>query len=187
MFYTGIGSRETPKDIQKMMREAAFMLARAGWCLRSGGADGADLAFQHGVAAYAIAAELETPGEVASIYIPWEGFNNHRSTESGIIVCPSKWNNWPEAEKIAARVHPAWDKCSRGAKALHTRNVYQVLGDNLDRPSKFLLCWAPVDGHGDPKGGTRTAWMLAKENGVECFNLFHDDALQRVASWLDSL
>lgn len=195
MYYTGVGSRKTPKEIQKMMREASFMLAKRGWCLRSGGADGADLAFQHGVAAYVIAEEIENPHEVADIYIPWEGFNHHYSSEAGIIVCPGKWGNWPEAEKIAARVHPAWHAVKkdgspvmeRSVKALHTRNVYQVLGDNLDQPSKFLLCWAPVDRWGVPKGGTRTAWVVAEQSGVECFNLFHESVHQRIVAWLERL
>lgn len=46
--YTGIGSRETPYEIQDLMKRIAFKLAENGWLLRSGGAEGADTAFENG-------------------------------------------------------------------------------------------------------------------------------------------
>lgn len=183
-YYTGIGSRQTPAAILDMMTKLASFLARDGWTLRSGGADGADTAFHLGVLHYVLATDgVKYP---ADVYIPWNGFNGHQEGDD-FITCANKLSNWPEAEKIAARVHPAWDMCSRGAKALHARNTYQVLGDNLNQPSKFLVCWAPVDTKGVPKGGTRTAWVLAEENGVECFNLFHESVQQRITRWLEGL
>lgn len=45
MFYTGIGSRQTPPEILKMMTKIATQLESKGWVLRSGGAEGADEAF----------------------------------------------------------------------------------------------------------------------------------------------
>ena len=60
---------------------------------------------------------------------------------------------------------------SKGAKALHTRNVYQVLGKDLKSPSTFLLCWAPPTPDG-VKGGTNTAVQLAKKHGAEVINIF---------------
>lgn len=47
MFYTGIGSRETPQEIQNLMFKIAQKLD-SKYILRSGGADGADLAFEKG-------------------------------------------------------------------------------------------------------------------------------------------
>jgi hypothetical protein len=46
--YAGIGSRETPKTICKMMELIAFGLGRQGFTCRTGGADGADRAFLKG-------------------------------------------------------------------------------------------------------------------------------------------
>lgn len=52
-YYTGIGSRQTPKDILKLMEDIAFKLAQKGYILRSGAAGGADTAWNlakaHGV------------------------------------------------------------------------------------------------------------------------------------------
>jgi hypothetical protein len=47
-FYTGVGSRKTPPHILKVMRQLATKLNSDGWVLRSGGADGADTAFEQG-------------------------------------------------------------------------------------------------------------------------------------------
>lgn len=46
--YTGVGSRRTPGDILNIMENLAFVLAGCGWTLRSGGAAGADRAFERG-------------------------------------------------------------------------------------------------------------------------------------------
>ncbi len=177
MYYTGVGSRETPKEIMQLMCVFAKKAANLGWVLRSGGAGGADIAFQSGVS-------ISEEPDRGDIYVPWKGFQNYQGTEPMIKIA-SQFENWPEAEKIAARVHPAWDKCSKGAKALHTRNVYQVLGDSLATPSKFLLCWAQVDRQGVPKGGTRTAWMLAVEHDVATYNLHDPATYDRISAWVN--
>ena len=48
MFYTGVGSRKTPKDVLELMVKIAIKAAQNGYTLRSGGAEGADKAFEHG-------------------------------------------------------------------------------------------------------------------------------------------
>lgn len=48
MTYAGVGSRETPPEMLATMRKVAAELARAGYTLRSGGAIGADKAFEAG-------------------------------------------------------------------------------------------------------------------------------------------
>lgn len=47
-FYTGVGSRKTPQEILQQMTAIAFDLALKGYALRSGGAVGADKAFEKG-------------------------------------------------------------------------------------------------------------------------------------------
>ncbi len=48
IFYAGVGSRETPNDILEMMTLTAKALHDKGYTLRSGGAIGADTAFERG-------------------------------------------------------------------------------------------------------------------------------------------
>jgi hypothetical protein len=47
-YYAGIGSRETPSDVCSQMTELAKQLDAENWILRSGGAKGADSAFENG-------------------------------------------------------------------------------------------------------------------------------------------
>jgi hypothetical protein len=48
MIYAGIGSRETPQATLDLMNLIGFTLAQKGHSLRSGGAKGADSAFEAG-------------------------------------------------------------------------------------------------------------------------------------------
>lgn len=175
--YTGVGSRSTPPNIQELMTDLAFKLSQNSWVLRSGGAEGADVAFEQG-------ALNSFADYLPEIYLPWITFNNHDAMSEGIII-PNKFHNWDEAQAIACEIHPAWNNLSPAAKTLHTRNVYQVLGKDLSSPSKFLLCWAEVDRNNVPKGGTRTSWVLAQERGIPCFNLFLEKDKERIEFYLD--
>ncbi len=153
MFYTGIGSRQTPVDVLERMVQIGKKFAEMGFTLRSGGADGADSAFEQG---------CDLANGTKEIYIPWNNFNN-LSTSAGYLV-----GNHPDAETIASTLHPAWHRCSQGAKKLHTRNVYQVLGVNLNDPSVLVVCWTP---NGQVVGGTGQAMRLAIQNNINIFNL----------------
>ena len=157
--YTGIGSRETPQVVLEEVRGLAAALARAGYTLRSGGADGADAAFEQG-ARTASATQLE-------IYLPWQGFNGN----------PSPLNRVEQrALDVASRLHPAWERLSPAARKLHGRNCYQVLGFSLEILSRFVVCWT-ADGCESHRtrsvktGGTATAIVLAERHGVPVFNL----------------
>lgn len=163
--YTGVGSRETPNEILVLMKDIAEWLFLKGYTLRSGGADGADTAFESGA------------HRQCEIYIPWDGFNSLPSTEE--YICLRDMMNADKAKEIAESVHPAWDRLSSGAKSLHTRNTYQVLGMDLQSPSKFLICYSKPQGK-SISGGTRTAWEIAKQFGIPCFNLYRDEDRARI-------
>lgn len=153
MIYAGIGSRETPEHILVKMENIAFYLAQHHTAvLRSGGAIGADSAFEAGCD--------KAKGEKEIFYAKdWQN-----------KIKPSK-EAWKEAERIASTIHPAWDRCSEYAKKLHSRNCFQILGGGLDSPVDFVVCYAKEDKNGNPQGGTRTAIMLAKENSIPVYNL----------------
>lgn len=151
MFYTGIGSRETPEDILFKMKKMAYNAAMNGHILRSGGANGADLAFETG---------CDMHDGLKEIYLPWKGFNGSSST---LYYIPEK------AFEIASEIHPAWDKCSPSVRKLHARNILQVLGQDLNTPSEVVICWTK---DGQYIGGTRTALMVAKLYSIEIINLY---------------
>ena len=170
-FYTGIGSRETPDEIRRLMYDLGHTLSRMGWTLRSGGADGADKAFADG----AWDANLYSEGAKPHIYLPWPKFNGIRPTLAR-LERPTD-----AAFSVAKRVHPAWDKCSRGPRLLHARNVHQVLGDELDSPSRFVICWTPGAEGG---GGTGQAIRLARQYEIPVFDLADPNAFGRVEGLL---
>lgn len=143
--FTGIGSRQTPAYVCEVMKKITPICNNSGFILRSGGADGADSAF-------------EADAVYKEIYLPWERFNNNNSTLFG--VCHG-------AIDIAKKIHPRWDSLSSGAKKLHARNIYQVLGKSLDTPSKFVIAY--TEG-GELIGGTRTALVLATQYNIPIFN-----------------
>ncbi len=183
-YYTGIGSRETPKDICKLMEDIAFKLASKDYILRSGAAQGADAAFEKGALAYA--ENVDERVVLGQIYIPWDSFTTYDEYYKDWYKVLDRMPNKKEAEVIASETHPAWEKCSRGAKLLHTRNVYQILGSSLKNPSQFLICWARLDKHGNIKGGTATAWNLAQKYNVPCFNLINEEDKQRLINFVNA-
>ncbi|QGZ16218.1 hypothetical protein Hena1_00420 [Erwinia phage Hena1] len=199
MYYTGVGSRETPPDVLGIMEDAAFRLAQAGCVLRSGKAGGADAAFQIGVQRYCISLDKDNPEAYstgkAEIYTPWHGFGTN-NLEDWWDICLSDLNlvmpgQVSARDKILDEIHPNPEalRRKRGAFALHSRNVHQVLGANIlePRPSKFCLFYASEDKHGNPKGGTATAVKLAKQHGVRCLNLNTPERLQTLESFLTEL
>ena len=70
--------------------------------------------------------------------------------------------------RIASQIHQNWNACDEYSRKLHGRNIFQVLGINMEHPSDFLVCWTK---DGISKGGSRTAIELAKQNCIPVFNI----------------
>ena len=186
-YYTLIGSRETPPDILELMSRAAEGLAANGWIGRSGGADGADTSLEQGVDEFCYNSGLDSThyGTYMEVYLPWKDFNGRVSSASGYFTLPYM-DNKDEAGVVAESIHPAWGRCSQGAQKLHTRNIYQLLGQNLTTPSRFVLCYTQPTSKGSVtvKGGTGTAVKLGLDNGVEIINLYYKENVERIKTWL---
>lgn len=168
--YTGVGSRSTPPHICDLMAAIGRKLCTEGWILRSGGAQGADQAFD----------SLIPDQSRCEIFIPWRGFNTYDETNAVALddispACRLK------AVGLMAAVHPSVNRLTPTAKKLHTRNVFQVLGADLSTPSKFLICWTP---NGELVGGTRTAIVLAQRAGIPVFNLANESHLARLRKFI---
>lgn len=139
-YYAGIDSRETPLEILTFFSKLGGFLAAHKFILRSGGATGADKAFEDGC--------NRARGD-KEIYLPWRGFEG---SQSSLIVSD------PKAFEVAATYHPYWDKLSDGARKLQARNSHQVLGLDLNTPSEFIICWTK---NGKGSGGTGQAIRIA--------------------------
>lgn len=176
---TGVGSRETPKPILELIRKVSKKLVLSGYTLRSGGAYGADTAFYEG---WWDAYKEDQCVPETEIYLPWDGFNYHRAGKNYLVVNDKEILS--QAEELVNEIHPAVNRLNRGAKALHTRNCFQVLGRDLSAPSTLFLCYAKVDSKGEPSGGTRTAIKLAEKYNIKVTNLFVQEDLERVQKYL---
>lgn len=158
-YYAGVGSRETPENILTIMHHVGAHLATAGWTLRSGAASGADACFEEGAVRAAGGTE---------IYLPWAGYNNHKS-----ILHPQRYPFSEQEMQFAAIHHPGWHNCSPGARRLHARNTRIMLGlqplhgENV-QASRFVVAWTKG---GKLTGGTAQALRIAQSMNVPIFNL----------------
>lgn len=182
-YYTGIGSRETPEDILDLMELIGYKLADKGWTLRSGGAVGADQAFEEGWRRWLSEQDVNMAEPFAEIYLPWNGFSDryHGEGAGAFIVV----KDIEQARDIASVIHPAWKTLKPSVKNLHARNCYQILGSDLETPSRFVVCYAQPTPDGYVKGGTRTAVVLAKNHGIEVFNLYFPEVQKRLIQFVD--
>ncbi len=169
MKYAGIGSRETPAEILELMRRLGIRMAQLGHVLRSGAADGADSAFESG---------CDQAGGTKEIYLPWNGFNKRSTRETGVFI---GFNDF--TEELAAKHHPNWSACSNGAKALHSRNVCQVLGLSRESPSDLVICWTKG---GTGAGGTGQAIRIARAHSIPVFDFGKDGVIAELAEFINA-
>lgn len=140
MIYAGIGSRETPLNILDLMAYIALVLGDRGYLLRSGGAIGADTSFAR--------------GSDQSIYRKKEIWRPTQATK--------------EAIDLASEFHPTWHKCDTYARQCHGRNAMILLGENLDNPAMFVVCWTK---RGEAVGGTGMGIRIAMAKHIPVYNL----------------
>ena len=153
LIYAGIGARATPPAVIRDMTKMAGWLARTGWHLATGGADGADTAFAEGA-----------PAGRRTLYLPWVGYNGHPGPDCRVLS-PAELS---PCMALAARLHPAWHRCSPAVRKLHARNAAVVLGASLDRPVDAVVAWSP---DGAVVGGTGMALRMAAQHGIPVMNL----------------
>ena len=174
IYYTGVGSRETPQSIMEEMLRIAQKFGKLGWTLRSGAAPGADGAFEIGCDS------VLGPKE---IFLPWANFNSNPSPHFEI---PDR------AYEISSRYHPAWVRLKTPVRRLMARNAQQVLGKNLDSPSSFVVCWTPDgctnhESRTQATGGTGQAISIASAHNIPVINLQTEDAIDRLQYILTEL
>lgn len=150
-FYAGIGSRETPTNILEIMKKVSKKLEGESFILRSGHATGADQAFESSIS-YSYNKEIFVAQE-ASL----------------------------KAIEYASKFHSNWNNCSEYVKKLHGRNAMIILGQNLDKPVKFVICWTK---NGKDIGGTGLALRIAIENEIPIFNLYDENTFKKIEKYI---
>lgn len=154
--YAGIGSRQTPSNILMLMEDIGKLLAKCGYTLNSGGSNGADLAFEIG---------CDRVNGSKKIFLPWAGFNGVDSPYNKVTL---------KAREIAGKYYKNYPYLPNTSQLLIARNSYQVLGEDLDSPVDFVICYTP---EGKLKGGTSQAIRIAKDFEIPVFNFgnYEDD------------
>ena len=152
MFYAGVGSRYTPKEILTQIADLSFDLGERGCILRSGGAKGADTAFQFGAD--------ESASEPCEIFRWKDGLRQPRAKAMAQEVINNL--NSENGEKV-----PPLSKMQERIAGLLARNMMIVMGEDVDDPVSFLVCWTP---EGNMIGGTRYAIKLAEMLSIPVFN-----------------
>jgi hypothetical protein len=158
--------------VLQVMRKVAHRLSEIGYPLLSGGAAGADSAFEEGCFGK------------KEIYLPWPGFRHLKGRHC--VTLPSA-----EAFRIAEAVHPAWKRLDDNGKSLMARNSHQVLGADLQSPVGFVACCTPDACESEATrsrttGGTGQAIALADRWGIPVVNLAKGRAaMERLAGLVD--
>lgn len=152
-YYSGIGSRDTPDVVIRSMKEIGKFLLPY-FILRSGGAGGADSAFE------SVAQDRK------QIFLPYDGFNGRKVDNKQFFILTGEIEK--QAKLLAAKYHPNWSRCGFAAKRFHTRNMAQVLGPDLKTPVEFVVAY--TEG-GKLVGGTAQAIRVAKDHDIPVFNL----------------
>jgi len=151
IYYAGIGSRKTPPKFIFIMRKYAQELEKKGYILRSGGAAGADSAFEAGV----------TDPSMKRIFRVKEHI--------------PKWC-FEEALKYIPSNRPDFRHWKEYIRRLIARNMMQILGEDIENPKpvEFVLCYTPTMDYKDG-GGTGYAIRCAQNYKVPVYNLFSEE------------
>ena len=176
MTYAGIGSRETSIDIQKEMYKIAKELESLGYVGQSGGAIGADKAFEGANQPWekedgTVAGTKEFTRSKSNV-TKWAKYSDGKNIASKFVVFKSSDSN-DKVRNIAKEIHPKKQKLSeKDGLDLHARNTFQVFGKNLDTPVDFVLFYAQEQKDSiRPKGGTGQAVEMARLKGIPTINM----------------
>ena len=171
--YAGVGSRSTPSATLDAMADIAQTLGDAGVALSTGGAQGADRAFETGA--------LRTDAPI-TVHTPWPGYNGYqpgRDPNTDIDVVHAQSNETIGGRRyadIAREQHPHWRRCGRGVRALFVRNVSILAGalddDGGTLPVRAVIAYTPNGlPVGREAGGTGHTLRTAASLGIPFVNL----------------
>ncbi len=166
MNYAGIGSRNIPSNIDQLCQQIGEMLAEMDFTLRSGGAKGADTAFEIG---------CDRSNGKKEIYLPYKEFNGNTSELYGVRG---------DALKVGKKYHPKWNSLSFEQQCLIGRNGYQVLGEYLNDPVRFVICWTADQAELSTTirtGGTGQGIRIANDYNIPVYNLCRGYSLKDIA------
>jgi len=168
--YAGIGSRETPQEILKLMNQIGFLLAQNNVTCRTGAALGADQAFANGA---------NMGGGKIHLSIPWGSYEQkwiNTLIPSLLEIQVLDPNADTDAMLSVKHHHPYHDKLKQGAIKLHARN-WLILYE-----ADYVICYTS---DGNAKGGTGQGIRIAEASGKYVYNLGNPHTLDSFYKDLD--
>ena len=168
--YAATGNREATPEICQKFAEIAKMLERYGYTARVGGFEGIEEAVE----------KATTKHEV---HLPFREFNQKQSKFTYTS---------DRAMAVAKMFHPTFDTMKKGVQLFLAKNARLVLGDKMNAPALFLLCWTEdgvesVKDRTSRSGFTGHPIAIASALGIPVFNLGKPNAEQRLNMYLDSV
>lgn len=168
--YAATGNREAPPEILKKFEEIARKLETLGYTARVGGFEG-------------IEETVEKATTKNEIHLPWREFGQKQSKFTFTT---------DRAMAIAKMFHPTFDTMKKSVQLFLAKNARIVMGDKMNSPALFLLCWTE-DGVESAKektsrsGFTGHPIAIASAVGIPIFNLGNPSAEQRLNLYLESM
>ena len=152
--YAGIGARATPSSVLADMTVIAGWLARNGWHLATGGAEGADSAFAAGA-----------PADRRSLWLPWPGYNGHHGPDC-LALSPVR----------APRLHGHRRPIAPGVGPLLPDRPQTACAQRRDPARREMRSAGRCGGLLEPgrrsaTGGTGMAIRIAGAHGIPVLNL----------------
>lgn len=162
-FVAIVGSRDVPLDELELMIRIGRTYTDHGIADSSGDAFGSDRAGWWGAKQ---SRRYDTVG--SRIYLTDSWKNRKRAEEHGFIIAEDFPEKWDLAKSMAFEARNGFGGLNDYGIGLHTRNVYQIHGHNLDETVGAIIFYAEPSKRGDTvSGGTNTAYQLAKKAGVK--------------------
>lgn len=157
-YYTGVGSRKTPKAILKLMYRIACELRELGWTLRTGDADGADAVFREGA------------GKLRQV------FTAKDATPHACKIAKSFHPAWERCSPYAKKLHGrnSFQVLGRNLKTPSRFVICWTPDGCLDHEHRSIKT-----------GGTGTAISIASVHKIPIFNLCRPDHLKRLLAFID--
>jgi hypothetical protein len=154
-YYTAIGPIDYPIEIQETLIKIGAFLASEKYTLRSGASEGFE---------YTIESGCNKAKGAKEIWLPWFKYEDHSSK--------LRWeqNGWD----FISKRKKDWDTLKLTHKIYLARIPHQLLGLNLDEPSKFMLTWSY---QGKGAHIFEEALKIAKEYKIPVFDLGDEKGL----------
>ena len=162
---TFVGSRKVTRQGLSIGLQAKEILLKNRCIFRSGNA----LGFDQIVSMY-------VPVSHREIYLPYQRFGPAGSELVDGIVLDTRGHTYAKAKQFVYQYHPCHEKLKQHHLCYLIRDVYQVLGKDLQHPSSVVVCWTP-DGAENAAmcthktGGTAMAIRIADGSGIPIINL----------------